>query len=69
MEQKLYSTVLAAEYLNMDISTLKYHIHVAKNLKGVLLGHSLVFTQEILDEFYRNRRPQGRPPRKTPQPD
>lgn len=63
---KLYSTTEAAEYLDKTVASLKYHIHVAKTLKGQLVGHSLVFTQEELDRFKRNERPPGRPPKQKP---
>lgn len=62
-DKPFYSTAEAAEYLGLSLSALKYHIHVAKNLTGHLVGNSLVFTQEELDEFKRNKRPQGRPKR------
>lgn len=58
---KLYSTREAAEYLGLSVSALKYHVHRAGNLRPRRVGNSLVFTQEQLDEFKRNRRPVGRP--------
>lgn len=58
---KLYSTTQAATYLGLTVSTLKYHIHEAENIKPRKVGNSLVFTQQQLDEFQANRRPQGRP--------
>ncbi len=58
---KLYSTKEAAEYLELGVSAIKYHIHVAKNLHPLKVGNSLVFTQEQLDEFKANRRSPGRP--------
>jgi hypothetical protein len=64
MSQKaFYSTAEAAEYLGLSVAALKYHIHVAENIKGHLIGNSLMFTQEQLDEFKRTKRPQGRPPK------
>lgn len=56
-----YSTTEAAEYLGLSLAALKYHIHIAKNITGHLVGNSLVFTQEELDRFQANKRPQGRP--------
>jgi len=61
MIQKLYSTQEAADYLGISLSTFKYHIHIAKNIKPQKVGRSLVFTQDQLDDFSINRRPQGRP--------
>ena len=52
---KLYSTREAAAYVGLSLQGFKYHIHVAKTIEGQLVGHSLVFTQEQLDEFRRNR--------------
>lgn len=57
---KLFSTREAAEYLDMPMNNLKYHIKVG-NLKGQLVARSMVFTQEALDEFKASKRPQGRP--------
>lgn len=57
---KLYSTKQAAAHLGMGESALKYHIYQG-NIKPQKVGHSLVFTQEQLDEFKSNRRPRGRP--------
>jgi len=58
---KLYSTTEAAAYAGLSLSAMKYHIHTAKNIVPRKVGNSLVFTQEQLDEFKANRRPQGRP--------
>lgn len=58
---KLYSTREAAAYLGIGVSALKYHVYVAGNLTPRKVGHSLVFTQEQLDEFKASRKPQGRP--------
>jgi len=62
---KLYSTKEAARYLKLTESGLKYHIYEG-HIKPQKVGHSLVFTQEQLDEFNEARRPQGRP-RKEPE--
>ena len=61
MTQKLFSTRQAAEYLGLSLSAIKYHIHEAKTITGELIGNSLIFTQEELDRFKENKRPQGRP--------
>ena len=58
---KLYSTKEAAEYIGISVSAMKYHIHTAKTVQPLHIGNSLIFTQEMLDEFKANRRPQGRP--------
>jgi len=58
---KLYDTSKAAQYLKMTVSALKYHVHIARNITPQKLGRTLIFTQEQLDEFQANRRPQGRP--------
>ena len=52
----------AAKYLGKarhwknPISSLKYHVY-AGNIKPQLVGHSLVFTKQQLDEFLAARRP------------
>jgi len=59
---KLFSTTKAAEYVGLSLSAFKYHIHIAKTIEPFQkIGHSLAFTQDQLDEFQANRRPQGRP--------
>jgi hypothetical protein len=62
-EKQLFSTAEAAEYLGISLSSMKYHVHIAGNVKGQLIGKTLVFTREELDRFEANRRPQGRPPK------
>ncbi len=54
-------TADAAKYLDLSVSTLRYHIYTAKNLKPLTIGKTLVFTKEILDTFNRSRRKPGRP--------
>ena len=56
---KLFSTKQAARYLGISVATMKYHIHVGKNIKPQIVGHGAVFTLEQLDEFKRNRRKPG----------
>ena len=66
-ETILYSTEDAANYLGPifgwkdPLTALKYHIHKAHNIEGQLIGHTLMFTQEALDEFKATKRPRGRP--------
>jgi len=62
---KLYSTKEAARYLDLTESALKYHIYQG-NIKPQKVGHSLVFTQNQLNQFLQTHRPQGRP-RKEPE--
>lgn len=59
---ELFSTAEAAAYLGMKLETVKYHVYVVKDLKpNKLIGKTLVFTQETLDEFMTRKRPVGRP--------
>lgn len=58
---KLFSTQEAAQYLGITASGLKYHVYNSGQLKGQMVGNSLVFTQEELDLFKQNRQPAGRP--------
>ncbi len=55
---KLYSTREAAAYVGLSLQGFKYHVHTTKTIERQLVGHSLVFTQEQLDEF-RARRERG----------
>jgi len=64
MTTKLFSTAKAAKYLGLSLPALKYHIHIAHNITPQKIGGALIFTQDQLDEFQANRRPQGRPPTK-----
>jgi|GEM_PF-4670647 len=57
----IFSTEEAAKYLGISLSTMKYHIHVAGNLKGQLVGNSRVFAREELDTFKETKRGPGRP--------
>lgn len=57
----LYSTKEAAAYLGIAVSTMKKYVHVEKRIQGHKVGHSLVFTQDELDEFDASRRKVGRP--------
>jgi hypothetical protein len=59
---QLYGVKEAAEYCKLAARTIKYHIYESGELQAdALIGHSLVFTQETLDEFLARRRPVGRP--------
>lgn len=57
---QLYSTREAAEYLVLTVAGLWYHLQ-REHLAPAKVGGSLVFTQQELDDFQRNRRPAGRP--------
>ena len=60
MADNLYSTKAAAKYIGLSVAGVKYHIREG-NLKGQLVGNSLVFTQDELDNFKSTKRPPGRP--------
>ncbi len=57
----------AAEYCGLTVAALKYHLYVAKDLQGRLIGHSYIFEKEQLDAFLANKRAPGRPA-KIPEP-
>ena len=60
----LYTTATAAEYLDLSVSTIKYHLYTSGLLKAdAHLGHTLVFFKETLDAFAEQERPTGRPPK------
>jgi hypothetical protein len=59
---KLFGIKDAAVYCKLAVRTLKYHIYESGELKAdANVGHSLVFTQQTLDDFLKNRRPPHRP--------
>lgn len=51
----------AAKYCKMSVAALKYHIYVAGDLAGRMIGHSITFEREVLDHFMANKRAPGRP--------
>ncbi len=59
--KQFFSTKEAAEYLNLSVRSIYYHLYRAKDLKGEPLGNSLMFTRETLDHFQVNKRSPGRP--------
>jgi hypothetical protein len=63
---KLYSLKEAAVYLGLKPETLKYHVYQSGYLKGQLVGKSLVFTEEELDEFKARVPVPGRKKSKAP---
>lgn len=59
---EIYTTAQAAKLLNLSISTVKYHLYVARDLKADLkAGHTLLFSRKTLDKFTANKRKPGRP--------
>jgi len=60
-QERLYSTAEAAEYLGLSVSAVKYHVHVAGNLRPRKIGGHLVFTLAHLEHFLDTRRGPGRP--------
>ena len=58
----LYSTATAAEWLNLSVATVKYHLYVARDLKpDYILAGRLIFTEGTLQQFKANKRGPGRP--------
>lgn len=62
-DKKLFSTAEAADYLGLKLSTMKYHVFTAGNVRFQMVGNSLVFIRSDLDEFKKNKRGPGRPPK------
>jgi len=59
---ELFSTAEAAAYLGVKPETVKYHVYQVKDLvPDKLVGKTLVFTRETLDEFMTRKRSVGRP--------
>lgn len=64
MLEKLYSTAEAAEYLDLKVETVKYHLYQSKQLEAdVVLGGVLGFYQSTLDTFKAQKRRPGRRPK------
>jgi hypothetical protein len=62
MNAEFYSTRTAAAYLGVKPETIKYHVHVVKDLiPDQRLGNTLIFTRATLDRFRETKRPIGRP--------
>ncbi len=61
-------TKRAAEYLDMSIPALDYHVRQG-NIVPTLVGKTRVFRKGDLDEFKRNRRSPGRPPKTRRSPE
>ncbi len=61
--QAFYKTADAASYLEIHLSTFKYHFHAAHNVRPLVdVDRRLaLFTKQQLDEFKADRRPRGRP--------
>lgn len=52
----IYGTSEAAEYLELSVPGVKYHVYTTKRLSPQLVGKTLVFTKAQLDEFQAMRR-------------
>lgn len=63
---QIFSTHEAADYLGIAVITMKKYIHDSHEIEGTMVGNSLVFSRQQLDEFYaKPRRPVGRPRKAT----
>lgn len=51
----MYTVKQAAEYLDMSIANVKYHVYKSGRLTGSLIGHTLVFSKDELDKFKKSR--------------
>lgn len=60
MEQQLFGTKDATEYLGLSVQGIWYHI-TNEHIFPTKVGNSLVFTRAQLDEFQATRRKPGRP--------
>ena len=61
--KQFFSTSEAAEYLDLSIPTIKYHLYRSKKLSAQMFGNSLMFARDQLDKFKATPRPVGRPKR------
>lgn len=57
---EVMSTREAAEYLQMPLSTFKYHVE-RRHLLPRIVGRTRLYTRPQLDEFKANIRKPGRP--------
>ena len=55
--QKIYTIQTAAEYLKMSVYAVKAHIYREKNLIGRVVGNTLMFTKQELDDFKARKPP------------
>ncbi len=51
LENVLYTSREAARYLELSVSTVKYHVYKSGLLQGHLIGKTRVFTKDELDVF------------------
>lgn len=51
---QLFGRQTAAAYLQMPVPTLKWNVHVARNIRPGKVGKSSVFTRAQLDDFLAN---------------
>lgn len=55
-EKTLFSLRDAARYTNTPEGTFRHHVYVQKRIQGIVVGHTLVFTKEQLDDYVANDR-------------
>ncbi len=60
----LFTVKQAADYLRIKPEGVRYHIYESKLLKGQMIGNTIVFTKEELDQFQATRPKRG--PKKKP---
>jgi excisionase family DNA binding protein len=68
-DSDLLTTKEAAEYLGVDPGTIRYHLYTSKYLKPYkVIGRTLVFTHDQLDELKKTMPAPGRKPKKRRKP-
>ncbi|MHB9133474.1 MAG: helix-turn-helix domain-containing protein [Armatimonadota bacterium] len=64
IQSSIFSTEEAAEYLQLSVQAVKYHVYTAGDLKAVKIGPTLAFFENELERFKSTPRPKrGRPKR------
>jgi len=51
-----YSLRDAAEYTKTSLGTFRHHVYKQNRISGVVIGHTLIFTQAQLDDYVANGR-------------
>lgn len=60
VEQEVYSSVEACEYLGIDFDTFRYHVYKKKHLiPDQKVGHNLAFRRSTLDAFRAKHKADG----------
>ncbi len=60
----VYDVSGAADFLGLDIATIKYHVYRSKTLlPDGKIGRSIFFYEDTLIAWQSNKRARGRPPR------